>query len=332
MSCEIAGKQKRPSSLSVVRSMLRPGRRDVSAILLPIIDCMNSRANERPFQQSKVIKCCSNATSNLAGDTSGSALVERYTSRNGWIPLRWRQVRKRNWKSILSILHNHAIRYEWLTFNPISRVRTSSKRLRDKDILTPEEFQRLAEQLSVRDRAIVLLAGSTGLRRSEMIGLTWSDLDTRTMEVNVVRSCVRNRIGKTKTESSRRPVPLHPIVLNALLNWRAESVYAEETDFLFPSIRLKGNRPLSPDSLLKKSIRPALARAGIARGNEKAWSMPTMVGVSPPSSLQSHSARPRRVQYRRGLAGGWTGSGAAEPSAMYTLSPLQLESQVSAPE
>ena len=92
-------------------------------------------------------------------------------------------------KSILSTLYNHAIRYEWLTFNPISRVRTSSKRLRDKDILTPDEFQRLAEQLSVRDRAMVLLAGSTGLRRSEMIALTWSDLDTRTMEVTVLSSC-----------------------------------------------------------------------------------------------------------------------------------------------
>ena len=173
-------------------------------------------------------------------------------------------------KSILSTLYNHAIRYEWLTFNPISRVRTSSKRLRDKDILTPEEFQHLAEQLSVRDRAMVLLAGSTGLRRSEMIALTWSDLDTRTMEVTVLRSCVRNRFGNTKTESSRRPVPLHPIVLNALLDWRTESPYATDADFLFPSIRLKGDKPLSPDSLLEKNIRPALVRAGIV-GKQIGW-------------------------------------------------------------
>jgi integrase len=112
---------------------------------------------------------------------------------------------------------------------------------------------------------MVLLAGSTGLRRSEMIALTWWDLDGRTMEVNVLRSCVRNRFGNTKTESSRRPVPLHPIVLNALLNWRAESLYATDADFLFPSIRLNGSRPLSPDSLLRRSIRPALVQAGIER-------------------------------------------------------------------
>jgi site-specific recombinase XerD len=88
-------------------------------------------------------------------------------------------------KCIMSTLYNHAIRYEWLTFNPISKVRTSAKRLREKDVLTPEEFQNLVQQLSVRDRAMVLLIGSTGLRRSEMIALTWSDLNIRTMEVSV---------------------------------------------------------------------------------------------------------------------------------------------------
>jgi len=139
----------------------------------------------------------------------------------------------------VGVIH-HAIRYEWLTFNPISRVRTSQKRLRDKDVLTPEEFQQLVQQLSVRDRAMVLLIGSTGLRRSEMIALTWSDLNMRTMEVNVLRSCVRNRIGKTKTDSSCRPVPLHPLVLNALLEWRAKSPYSTGLDFLFPSVRFKG--------------------------------------------------------------------------------------------
>jgi site-specific recombinase XerD len=173
-------------------------------------------------------------------------------------------------KCVLSVLYNHAIRYEWLTFNPISRVRTSQKRLRDKDVLSPEEFQNLAQQLSVRDRAMVLLIGSTGLRRSEMIALTWSDLNLRTMEVNVLRSCVRNRIGKTKTESSCRPVPLHPLVLNALLEWRAQSAYATELDFLFPSARFKGSKPLSPDSILEKGIRPALARIGVV-GKHIGW-------------------------------------------------------------
>jgi len=58
------------------------------------------------------------------------------------------------------LLYSHAIRREWLTFNPISKVRTSSKSLCEKDVLSPEEFQALLEQLSVRDWTTVLLAGA----------------------------------------------------------------------------------------------------------------------------------------------------------------------------
>jgi integrase len=173
-------------------------------------------------------------------------------------------------KAAFSVLYSHAIRYEWLTFNPISKVRTSSKPLREKDVISPEEFQALLGELSGRDRAMVLLAGSTGLRRSEMIALSWKDVNATTLEVTVLRSCVRNRFGPGKSNSSRRPVPLHPLVLEALLVWKRESLYTGEADFVFASTRLKGKKPMAPDNLLKRYIRPALERAGIA-GKTIGW-------------------------------------------------------------
>ncbi|MEO6818048.1 MAG: tyrosine-type recombinase/integrase, partial [Edaphobacter sp.] len=41
------------------------------------------------------------------------------------------------------------------------------------------------------------------------------------------------------------------------------SDYTRDDDFLFPSIRLEGKKPLTPNMVLKKVIRPALVRAGI---------------------------------------------------------------------
>jgi hypothetical protein len=49
-----------------------------------------------------------------------------------------------------------------------------------------------------------------------------------------------------------RSVPLHPHVLEILLEWKKESVYKAGGDFPFPSIRRNGKQPLSPDSLLKR--------------------------------------------------------------------------------
>ena len=110
---------------------------------------------------------------------------------------------------------------------------------------------------------MVLLAGSTGVRRSELIALRWHDLNMVTMEIPITISCVRNHFGETKTQSSRRFVPLHPLILEALLEWRKVSLYSADSDFLFASVRLHGKKPLSPDSISKKYIRPALQRAGI---------------------------------------------------------------------
>ena len=166
-------------------------------------------------------------------------------------------------KAVFSALFAHAIRHEWIRHNPIKAVRCSAKRLREKDVLTPAEFSALLSELSGRERAMVLLAGTTGLRRSEFVALTWADVDTEKMEIRVTRSCVRSRIGKTKTEGSAKPVPLHAVVLAALLEWRAESAYKSDEDFLFPSICKNGTQPITPDMVLKRWIRPALARAGV---------------------------------------------------------------------
>ena len=65
-------------------------------------------------------------------------------------------------------------------------------------------------------------------------------------------------------------MPLHPLVLTALLVWKKEAGYCSTSDFLLASIRLNGEKPLSPDSILKKSIRPALLRAGIV-GKQIGW-------------------------------------------------------------
>ncbi len=174
-------------------------------------------------------------------------------------------------RNIMSAVFNHAIRHEWMDRNPITKVRVSAKRLREPDVLSPAELASLIAVLDIRERAMVMLAGSTVLRRSELVALTWTDIDLELMQVNVRRSCVRNHFGDTKTEASRKPVPLHSSVVKSLDVWRKESLYAGDGDFLFPSIRRKGKQPLSPDTLLlKKIIRLAVKRAGI-EGKAIGW-------------------------------------------------------------
>jgi len=68
-----------------------------------------------------------------------------------------------------------------------------------------------------------------------------------------------------KTKASRKPVPLHPFVLDQLQDWRQVSLWNNDEDFVFPSVRLNGKKPISPVMVLRRHIRRALEELGIKK-------------------------------------------------------------------
>jgi len=58
---------------------------------------------------------------------------------------------------------------------------------------------------------------------------------------------------------------MHPALKNALLEWRGQTLYATETDFVFRSVRNKGKKPLDLGAVLNRMIKPEFAKIGIAR-------------------------------------------------------------------
>jgi integrase len=170
-------------------------------------------------------------------------------------------------RSVMSVLFNHAIRHEWLEQgrNPILLVRQSAKRQRSPEYLEPEELRSLLEQLDWRFRVMVFLDATTGLRRSELLALKWEVIDFDNLQINVRRSIYRNVVGNCKTEASRKPVPMDPILASELWAWKHDSPYGQSHDWLFASTHSQGNRPYWPDILLSRVIQPAAARAGIQK-------------------------------------------------------------------
>lgn len=107
----------------------------------------------------------------------------------------------------MSVLFNHACRYELYDHNPIHLVRQSAKRKQTPSLLTPAEIKALIDTLGLRERTLVLLATSTGLRQSELFALKWGDIDFAGGTMSVTRSIVYGVVGRCKTESSQKPVP-----------------------------------------------------------------------------------------------------------------------------
>jgi integrase len=168
-------------------------------------------------------------------------------------------------RNLMSVLFNHACRYELFDRNPIYLVRQSAKRRRAPTVLIPSEIKALVDSLGIRERTLVLLAVSTGLRQSELFGLKWGDVDFAQKTMNVTRSIVYGVVGPCKTEASQKPVPVHPTVLKTLSEWRRTCRYNKSDDWVFASRRHRGRTPFWGQAILRRYIRPVAQRAGIQK-------------------------------------------------------------------
>jgi integrase len=95
-------------------------------------------------------------------------------------------------------------------------------------------------------------------------GLTWSDIDWKKLKINIRRDWVDGQLGRPKSRASRAAVEMHETVAALLQSWRQETPYSKDSDFVFPSLTLRGKQPRLGSMIVQDYIRPAVA-AGVIR-------------------------------------------------------------------
>ena len=89
------------------------------------------------------------------------------------------------------------------------------------DIPTPDEVRRIVHAATGRARPVLITAIFTGLRNSELRGLRWDEVDLKKGKLHVRQRADRfGKIGKLKSEAGDRVIPLGPLVVNTLREWR----------------------------------------------------------------------------------------------------------------
>jgi integrase len=145
-------------------------------------------------------------------------------------------------------------------------VRVSAKRQEAPLFLSPEQVKLGLTKLGFRDQLLVFLDGALGTRRGELGALRWSDCNFDGMSFSVQHSYYWRRGGHlkaTKTEASAKVLPMHLALKDALLEWKSQTEYKGPGDFVFPSLRCKGKKPLDLAAVLKRKIQPAFTKVGI---------------------------------------------------------------------
>jgi integrase len=154
--------------------------------------------------------------------------------------------------------------HELVSRNPVLPVETRSTTNYKAILVTPQQMLCIIESLpNPLHRILVLTCAATALRASELLALRWGDVLWEQERIAISKRWSAGKDGPTKTRKSEGHVPLHPALASLLREWRAQTPYANDTDFLFPSFKAQGRVPLSPAVFLADHLRPAAIRAGV---------------------------------------------------------------------
>ena len=130
--------------------------------------------------------------------------------------------RVRGFHAVLHRALENAVKWNLVARNVCDLVTPPLPQRHEIQTLTPDQVQRLLQAAREHKlEALLTVAVATGMRRGELLGLHWQDIDFKTRSIYVRRSV--GRIGKfgivesePKTQRSRRKITLPTFVIDTL--------------------------------------------------------------------------------------------------------------------
>lgn len=168
----------------------------------------------------------------------------------------------------MSAIFRHAQKYRLIPrtqeCNPMLWVSASGLTGYEAVDVSPEEAFAILDQIeSPLVRCLVILLSATGLRPSEALALRWSEVEWGKGTIWVRHGFVDGEIGNPKSVASRSPVEMHETLAAVLVEWRRQTTFAKEADFIFASERKNGSQPRLGSMISTDYVHPAAIEAKV---------------------------------------------------------------------
>ena len=157
-----------------------------------------------------------------------------------------------------------AVKERLIAKNPTNGTTIPKNNYAEKQILGDEQLTRFLEEIKGEEYwyDFFYLEVMTGLRRGEICGLKWSDIDFGANKLRVQRSVSSKKgggvnIGETKTNTGTRNIIMPPSVIDVLKKRKQTAI----TEWVFPAF-LNPEQPIHPEAAYRK-LKVILKHAGL---------------------------------------------------------------------
>ncbi len=175
----------------------------------------------------------------------------------------------------LSCVFSFALRRGYIGSHPFHRLERDERPrpLRsDQRVLSQAQLGRLLACCPVRYRPLLATGAYTGMRLSEVLGLSWDDVDFAAGVIHVRHQLARGRPGVAphrvppKTRASLREIPLLPQLATVLRQHKRGSGFSAGSDYVFATGR---GTPFLHHNVSKRVLRRAARDAGLDRDGRR---------------------------------------------------------------
>jgi integrase len=182
---------------------------------------------------------------------------------NGATPSRVRYIH-----AVLHCALNQAVKWDYIDHNPTKKVNKPKQPRKEINSLSVEQVRKfLAKSHGTRYGTLFYLAVSTGLRKGEILGLRWSDIDWDSKNLRVQRQLQRVHgkgliFNKPKSRSGRRLIMLGTSTIDRLRAHKDhQQIEIESTkdgwkalDLIFPESNGSPTKPRKTNRYFKKIL------------------------------------------------------------------------------
>lgn len=139
--------------------------------------------------------------------------------------------------NILSSMLDYAVELHMIVINPCHDLKFPKTEKYEKEVYNIDEIKILVkylQELKPQNKALYTLFLTTGLRRGEIAGLWWEDIDFNNKTISVKRAYYKTKIKgnvttKPKSRYSIRTVGLSDLAISCLLEYKEEQQMLKNT-------------------------------------------------------------------------------------------------------